>query len=723
MRRPALRAGMVYLLCALVVAAAFATGALDRGKTWTNLHVNGMNMREGKTAFSAAEGDDYGMLNYGPYLNLAPGDYTLKWHIFADGDNQIRLISDNNALVEPNVIPLKADEPLGETTFTVRETTSRLSIAVDFLSGTYIELHDVRVYTPGYNDGAWLLAFFAAAMCLGHALWRRGVFTQERRRRLLLVAVAVVMVSAPLFKENLLRGHDTDFHIARLCNLADGLRAGQFPVRHGGFSFNGYGAVTSVFYPDIFLYPSALMMLGGASLQLAYSVYVFAMNALAAASMTACAKRVFRDADIAACAAILYVCSMYRLADAYTRSALGELTAMTLMPVFFMGLYEVVLGEKRRWPLLTLGAVGVYLSHMISTLLCACMAAGVCLIFAQRVFRERRYVAILKALGLTVLLCAFHLIPFLLYSAQGIGAASIALTPDLHAIAPAQLLLTNMGHSAEKPADWQLCDYVGIGFPLILGMVMALYVASKRPSGEWDRPTRGVMLMVGASAALSLMTTTLFPWARLSRLSGGLVDYLQFPWRLMMFVSLLLALGGAFGFMRFAGERREAMLVAVLALSVVCVLPMLRDETLRDDYVEYGQTANPFLRYSEYTLPGTDVAATLDTSVRTDGELTLDGYVKDGARVSAHVEAATDARLELPVFAFDGYAARVDGERMQTELGENNRLAVLLPAGTSGELRVEFEGKRIWLVGDGISAVAAAGALMGWYRGRKRRHG
>ena len=163
---------------------------------------------------------------------------------------------------------------------------------------------------------------------------------------MILLGLAVLIASAPALKDTVGIGHDTTFHLVRLCNLADGLKMG-FPVRAGGYSYNGYGAITSVFYPDIFLYPFALMMNLGASLQYAANAFFIAVNIASAAAMYAAAKRIFKDEWAGVCASVLYTLSIYRISDVFTRYAVGEMTAMIFLPLFLLGLYEVALGDRK----------------------------------------------------------------------------------------------------------------------------------------------------------------------------------------------------------------------------------------------------------------------------------------------------------------------------------------------------------------------------------------
>ena len=85
------------------------------------------------------------------------------------------------------------------------------------------------------------------------------------------------------------------------------------------------------------------------------------------------------------------------------------------------------------------------------------------------------------------------------------------------------------------------------------------------------------------------------------------------------------------------------------------------------------------------------------------------------------MHAADDARLTLPLFGFDGYAAELNGEKIDWVRGENNRIAVDLPAGTQGELSVRYEGKAIWRVADALS-LATLLCLLGVFVKKRRLH-
>jgi len=163
------------------------------------------------------------------------------------------------------------------------------------------------------------------------------------------------------------------------------------------------------------------------------------------------------------------------------------------------------------------------------------------------------------------------------------------------------------------------------------------------------------------------------------------------------------------------------MAAAVLAVAAICALPTLTDEARNAEYIAFGETVSPHLYYTEYTIPGTQVEPTLDRSLMMDGEVSVTAYEKNSTTVTAQVEAKSDASVSLPLFGYDGYRATVDGKDMELVLGENNRLTVLLPAGTQGTLRVWFAGKLVWRAAEAASAAAALMLLSGWMYTKKRR--
>lgn len=698
-KRGAIIAGM-WVLCALAIAVVFATGVLDRQQVWTDVQLTGAD--GARHEWRIADGDAYGRVGSGPYTDLPVGTYRIKWQIEGDGENRMVLSCANDARMTPEEIAIEPGVWEDEAWFEIKDPTHSFAINLDFMSGTYLRLDNIRLYTPFYRDSAFTFAAALMALCLLATLYLGGRLTAQGMRELALLALAVALASQPCLGENSPLSYDTHFHAARIMNLADGLRSGQLPVRVGGFSYNGYGAMTSVFYPDLLLYPWALMLLGGASMTYVINTLVIAVNAMTAACMLVCGRRLLGSREAALCASVLYLFSIYRLEDLYCRFMVGEMLAMAFLPVFLLGLYEVVLGDKRRWPVLALGATLVFRSHMLTTVLCAGAAAVMTGLFIRRMIREKRIAAMAAAAGATLLINLNQIVPLLTSFRAGVNTSVCQFGFADAALSLGTLFAYNR--------------YVGMA--LMAGIAAFLCADAPKPEQK-DRRFAWLLLLGGL--ACSVLASDIVPWGHIVKLTGGLVEVLQFPWRFLVLAVLCFALAGGDGIARLLKGRGMRAAVCTLALCMVCALPYVQDMFPYDGELEFGQSAKTYMIYPEYQIEGTDVNATRSRKPLLSGDVTLTAYEKDGTRVTAQVAAESDAQIALPMFGFIGYAAELNGERIDWTLGENNRLTVPLPAGAQGELRVWYEGKAIWKVMDGLSAVSALGlAAFVLIRRRKR---
>ena len=124
--------------------------------------------------------------------------------------------------------------------------------------------------------------------------------------------------------------------------------------------------------------------------------------------------------------------------------------------------------------------------------------------------------------------------------------------------------------------------------------------------------------------------------------------------------------------------------------------------------------------YPEYQIEGTDVNDTRSREPILTGDLTLTDYHKDGTNVSAQVSSAEGGTMTLPMFAFPGYEARLNGQRTDWERGNNNRLKVTVPPGFQGELRVRYTGFALWKALDILSALTLAAVILHGLRDKRK---
>ena len=666
--------------CIFVYSLLCLTGLLDKQKIWQGVPVDYM---QGRQQFSLEDGDTYATVTGGPYTELPAGVYRIKWQIEGDGVNVVRLSDSNEVEISPASFETVPGVFEGEGWFELKNTVHNFNIQVDFCDGTWIAVHNFRLYSPVYADHYMTLAAVMAAAVLLAWLHESGRLSRARRETLVVLAIAVCFASVPALREDIVLAHDVSFHSVRLHNLLDSLLSGQFPARVGGYSYNGYGAVTSVFYPDILLYPFALMLHLGASMTYVLSALTITMNALAALCMYIAAKQMFSDRNAGVFAAIVYVCCGFRLDRLYVSFMVGQMLAMAVVSLFIWGLWEVLLGDKKRWPVLTLGATLVFQCHMLTTLMCAGVAAAAVICFGYKMIRERRLGALMLAGASTLLLNVTTLVPLVTTYLSGVT--------------------TSVGAFGFVELTHEMVQMLGtdkeLGLAMVLGLA-ALVCADGKTVGKVRMHTAIVLGVLGAVCVY--MCTDMFPWSHVFALTNNFFEILQFSWRFLAIATPALALCAGLGYACLLGKEGTKGVLAVLAAAILCATPII-NSALEQDVMEFGLDGSPYMLTPEYQFEGTDLIATRSRQVLVDGDVQLSEYEKNGTEIKTHVNAKEDGTVTFPLFGFDGYEVRLNGEKIGWARGENNRLAVALSAGAQGELNIRYAGVMLWRAADAVS--------------------
>ncbi len=693
-KRKYTRTWTTLLVCGLLFAVLCVTGVLNKQKIWPNLPVEFL---QGGGAQSLTQGDEYGRVTGGPYMALPAGTYRIKWQIEGDGVNAVELLCSNDVAITPSRFETVPGDFEGEGVFEIADTTHNFSVDVMFESGTWIKMHNIRLYSPVYTDNYFTVAALMLMLVLGMFFYECGSLTPERRAILISLALAVMFASLPALREDAVLSADTPFHASRLNNLVDGLRNGQFPARLGGYSYNGYGGVTSIFYPDTLLYPQALMLMLGASMAYVINVLTIEIHALTALCMYVAARRIFSDKLAAAYAAMLYATMGFRLGRTYTSFMVGQILAVAVLPLFLLGLWEVCFGDKRRWPVLVLGATLVFATHLLTTALCAGLATVCVLAYGVRLWRERRLGALLLAILFTVLVNLTRLVPMGMMYLDGVTTSAMSFG----FIDMARKMVQMFGTDKE------------LGLALMLGL--AALACVQLP----DRQTRADIARFMVVGGLCVwLSTDSFPWQYVMAYTGDVMEVFQFPWRFMMIGMACLALCGGAGYAGLLRGQGAKGLLAVLAVIVLSTTPVI-ETAMERDVIEFGRDCSPYMLTPEYQIEGTNLTVTRSRAVLVEGDAALTQYEKQGTNITAQVEAGADATITFPLFGFKGYAATLNGERVDWTRGENNRLTVSVPSGTRGELRIFYEVSPIWRAADAVSLLSAL-ALCG-YVWKKRR--
>ena len=674
---------------------------------WKNLNDSHMFFYSG--SYRIYERDGYGIINYGPGLTLQNGKYTLQWEIESDGINTVSI--KNSKPINCSIDGFEIEETQGKVSFTLFEESDNLEFLIDFKEGSFINVKEISLFGPRNSDRYWLITFVLLSCILIVTLDYRGTITVRTDGIYIFgIIVTALLASLPAFRNAVYLGHDGAVHIARLRSLASSIMTGQFPVRVGASMFNGYGDLFPVYYPHLFLLPAAFMMILHSSTQMAFQSTLVLISIVTAFFMFGCTNALLNNKKQALLATILYVFAPYRLTNVFIRVAFGEVLGMTFFPLILWGVYECICGNRKRWPILSVGLICLANSHVLSFLLAAvicCIAFFMCLLKFKS---EKRSVSLLLAGTLAILGSLSVFTPIFTFLKQGINTSYLVKSTVDNALTLGNLL----GIEAGDPIYWKEGSR-SIGFLLLLagGLVICDLIR-----GRYKSYPLIVRVLFGLGLLFTFSTTKYFPWSFISRVTAGKSDMIQFPFRLISLADLLFSVVGGYIYgTRFSQKkitdnnrgtwlRYGNLFCLLLCISLGMSIPIL--QPVWNTYPQYtrGDNTNDIYLPPDYFPEGANIYTTKMLEPQITGEMDIKHYKKTGTEISFDVSTETGGKIVFPLFAFDGYSASLNGERLKIAEDSERRISLYFPAKVKGSVNISYRGKVIWIITDCLSAVS-----------------
>ena len=209
---------------------------------------------------------------------------------------------------------------------------------------------------------------------------------------------------------------DITFHLNRFVGLANAFEEGQILPKIYPYANNGFGYATPLFYCDLFLYPFAILYHFGLSVVWCYKLCVLFYTTLGNIFIYLIFKKETNNRKLSLLASFLYLTCSYHLLNIFIRGALGEILAMTFVPLVLYAIYRILVKHEDCFIFLGISFSLLVQSHLISSLLYGifffCMIV-VFLIMNRKDFSliKKTIITIIKGTTLALLLCAWYLLP------------------------------------------------------------------------------------------------------------------------------------------------------------------------------------------------------------------------------------------------------------------------------------------------------------------------
>ena len=90
----------------------------------------------------------------------------------------------------------------------------------------------------------------------------------------LLLCILIILGLIFLLIPGIPNGHDLYYHFTRLNTMFYNLKHSEIPSMINHAALSNYGYATGLFYPDLFLYPTVLLMFCGLGIVAAYKCFI-----------------------------------------------------------------------------------------------------------------------------------------------------------------------------------------------------------------------------------------------------------------------------------------------------------------------------------------------------------------------------------------------------------------------------------------------------------------
>ena len=533
-------------------------------------------------------------------------------------------------------------------------------------------------------------------------------FIEKPWTALVLVGLAAFLAEVPFFFFGTPSGHDVEFHLYSWLEVLSQWKHGVLFPRWAALAQFAYGEPRFLFYP-----PASWTLGAGLSAifpwTLASPIYIWVVLVLAGMSMFTLARRWFDRRD-ALFAAVFYAVNPYHLVVIYWRSAFAELLASCLVPLLLLLVLRAADGERRIVVPLGMLLAGAWLTNAPAAVMIHYSLALLLLFFAWQ--RKSWWILLVGAgaVGLGACLAAFYLLPAV-YEQRWIDITQ--------AISPGSRPQDSFLFTRTSDPDHDAFNHI-VSWGAVLEMAAIAIAAWLARAWKDSRRELWRTLLAWAIAASVLMFPfTLFFWNVLPKM-----QYMQFPWRWLLCLSVI------FSIFVTAGLRRWWMRATVCVLSILVIAagwtrmqaPWWDNAADLREMQDNMATGAGYEGVDEYTPLGADPAA-IDKDVR---KVTVDGPAHaaiDVLRWDAEykeftVQMSAPDRVALRLFRYPAWRATVNGQVVET--AERPGTGQILVPVAAGMNRVQLNFVRTWdrTVGGWISLLTLASVLAGllWFR-------
>ena len=540
----------------------------------------------------------------------------------------------------------------------------------------------------------------------------------------LLITIIGIIISIPFIWVQIKTTDDGWFHLIRLIGLNNSIGESEFPFLIAPYLCRDFGYSINVFYPPFVTYVPYLIGFIVGKFYIGLKIFASLAIIFSGIFMYNFINEVTKNKGISFLAAFIYMVIPYKLEVIFNRFAIGEFTAFAFMPIVFQGLYNLLNGDGKKHFYIALGAIGLILSHTISTLYTALFCIIYIIFNIKKFFNKEVIKKCIINLIFILLISSFFLIPMLEFKGQ---AKYAIFEPDI--------MKTSGKYTQNNTIElWQLLKDKGEenGVSFVVGIpTLIMFCIGILSYSHIDKSKRNFWIENFILGIIALfMCTKFFPWLYMPQLLSNI----QYPWRMVGFAMFFLTPVFAMNIYYLLKKiKKDAIqkIVYILIILIIATFTAYRlsnyqavdqgsdekyEKMIKDDpIISHFNLNRDYLPYKALRKQTTYLQTRTDTVYVLKGNATIKNENKKALDLTFEVyETNEDTILELPYFFYPGYNVilEYDGNivKLDTTESENGFVQIILPKDIEkGTVTLKYTGTTLEKVSYAISAVSLIG--------------
>lgn len=526
---------------------------------------------------------------------------------------------------------------------------------------------------------------------------------------LIIFGVALFLLTPILSKEYYV-GHDTFYHIENIIAIDENLSIEDgilLPQKIVPIIANDFGYGSGIFYGKLPHYLAAYLY--GVIKQFTHS-FDYVMNImhfitifLAGIFMYIFSKNVSKNKMVALLCSVFYMTYPYLLTDIYVRDAFAESFMFIFLPMIFIAINKLMLGNKREfYCYFIIGYVGAVNSHMLTAVFVT-MLVIIYMICNFRLFLKKDILLTLIKASIVILM---FISPFILPMIEHKILGNYEVFEE-----GAMATINSVSKGAVYIGEYfDTKSYLFIGLIPLIMTTIVIFNYNKIKDKYYEKK---IILGIFTCTIVSfLMTLKIFPWS----IMPDMLINIQFPWRLNIFIAFGLSFIGSYSILLF--EKKERKIISFFLVTTVMVFGIffINKNQQGIKVLDFNAIdSNYGMGWNEEYLP-TSAFDDLEyfenrsnTVIVTEGNAKISNEVNKTPYLEFDVNTSEETTLELPRLYYLGYKITLTDSSGTKKIKyfEDNNGFIEIGVNTTGKIKVRYVGTTLNIIGRILFLIAS----------------